>query len=151
MEKVKKIEIKIPIQNDYQTVFAGFNRELFLALAPKFPPSKLLRFDGSQKGDEVHIELGFFPFKELWVSVITEEYWGNDEIYFIDEGIKLPMALQYWRHKHRIIPTGEKTCMIIEDISYQAVQWLPAQMVHSILYRIFAYRIPIYQKIFNLK
>ena len=51
-----RIESIIP-EISVDEVFERFNQDLFLALAPKFPPSKLLRFDGCKTGDIVEIEM----------------------------------------------------------------------------------------------
>jgi ligand-binding SRPBCC domain-containing protein len=136
-----KINISTPVQQDYLSVKKGFNESLFLKLNPPFPPVKLLRFDGSSKGDTVILELNFLLFKQQWVSDITADHTDELEFYFIDEGRKLPFFLKEWRHKHRIINAG--TCSIIKDeIEFKA----PAGVLTLLLYRK-----PIYKKIFCVK
>lgn len=146
-----RFEVVIPIKRNYREIFAGFNRELFLALAPSFPPNKLLRFDGCAVGDEVHIALGVFPLKQTWISVITEFYTDENEIYFIDEGKKLPTFLTFWRHKHRIIKIDETNAQIIEEVTFETAAWAPKSFTISLLKRTFTARTPVYQKIFNKK
>ena len=54
-----KINVSTPVEQDIQYVWDNFNVKLFQALNPPFPPVKVLRFDGSEKGSEVHLELNF--------------------------------------------------------------------------------------------
>jgi hypothetical protein len=51
---------------------------------------RLLRFDGCQQGDEVHLELGFWPLRQSWVSLITSQQTSTEKIVFVDEGQRLP-------------------------------------------------------------
>jgi ligand-binding SRPBCC domain-containing protein len=111
------IKIKTSVPMDYKSVAARFNADLFQALTPPFPPVRLLRFDGSSKGDEVHLELNFIIFKQIWKSLIIEDATSTQEVYFIDEGFQLPFFLKYWRHKHRIVKDGDHT-KIIDDITF---------------------------------
>lgn len=145
-----EIVIKTYVNQNFLSVWQGFNESLFLKLAPHFPPVKLLRFDGSEKGDEVHIRLNFLLFKQTWISRITENVKTEDQIYFIDEGVKLPFFLQYWRHKHRIIKHIDKVrgtqSVIIDEIEFKSfLGWL----VYPVLYFQFWYRKGIYSKIFK--
>jgi ligand-binding SRPBCC domain-containing protein len=145
-----KINISTPVQQDYLSVKKGFNESLFLKLNPPFPPVKLLRFDGSSKGDTVILELNFLLFKQQWVSDITADHTDELEFYFIDEGRKLPFFLKEWRHKHRIINAG--TCSIIKDeIEFKAPAGILTLLLYPVLYLQFLYRKPIYKKIFCVK
>lgn len=143
-----KIIIKTKVRQDYQSVFAGFNKDLFLKLAPPFPPVKLLQFDGCEVNDIVKLELNFIFFKQTWESLIIANKATDEEIYFIDEGKKLPFFLKYWQHKHRIIKNGEQT-EIIDDILYRTPFWLMDYLMFPLMYFQFYYRKPIYKKIFN--
>jgi ligand-binding SRPBCC domain-containing protein len=147
-----KITISTPVEQDIITVWQGFNETLFTKLAPPFPPVKLLRFDGSEQGDEVHLELNFIFFKQKWVSRITENEKTDKEIFFIDEGIALPFFLKYWKHKHRIVKavtmkTGIHT-LIVDEIEFESPFGI---LLYPILFLQFLYRKPIYQKIFSNK
>ena len=145
-----KIVINTPVHQPIEHVWKGFNRELFSQLAPPFPPINLLRFDGSEQGNEVHIELNFLFFKQMWVSLITEHRKTGDEIYFIDEGIRLPFFLKSWRHKHSLVKisnTQEKyQTLIIDEIEFESPLGI---LIYPALYLQFVYRQPIYQKIFS--
>ncbi|MBC8110568.1 MAG: hypothetical protein H7Y04_05860, partial [Verrucomicrobia bacterium] len=91
--------VKTLVRQDLKTVAENFGQDLFQKLNPPFPPVKLLRYDGNQKGNEVHMELNFIFFKQVWISLITDEFFGENEIFFIDEGKKLPFFLKSWHHK----------------------------------------------------
>lgn len=145
-----KISIQTPVNQSIESVWNGFTESLFTELAPPFPPVNLLRFDGSQQGDEVHIQLHFLLFKQLWISLITENIKTEEEIYFIDEGIKLPFFLSFWKHKHRIVKNKNASekhqTFIIDEIEFESPFGF---LIYPILYLQFLYRRPIYQKIFS--
>lgn len=106
------------VGGDVATVFAGFTEDLFLRLAPKLPPNRLVRYDGNRVGDFVIIELGVPPVSQDWVSEIISHDVGERESSFTDEGRQLPFPLQRWRHVHRVRQEGPDRVAIIEDISY---------------------------------
>jgi ligand-binding SRPBCC domain-containing protein len=142
------IHISTHVKQDYQQVWQGFTKELFLALAPPYTPVEVLRFDGCKKGDEVHLEIQFFLFKQQWHSKIIEQKETENEIYFIDEGIKLPFFLSSWQHKHRIVKQDEGA-LIIDEISFESMQGFGSFSVYPALYLQFASRQAIYQKWFD--
>jgi len=139
-----RLHLKTQVSQDYQKVWAQFDEKLFLALNPPLMPVKLVRFDGCQKGDEVHLQ---FPFGMKWVSQIVEQGSDEQQHYFIDEGIQLPFPLKYWHHEHRILKK-ESHCVIEDDITYTtAYKWLDI-LLYPILYVQFWYRKPIYRRYF---
>lgn len=143
-----EIKIKTSVGQDYLSVKEGFQASLFKKLSPPFPPVKLIRFDGSENGDIVSLELNFILFKQKWVSKITEDRTTEEEFYFIDEGIELPFFLKSWKHKHRIINTSEGS-IIQDEISYEAPFKLLTWLLYPGMILQFAYRIPIYRKVFK--
>ena len=142
-----RIVISTQVKQPFQTVFAGFEKELFLKLNPPFPKVKLKRFDGSQTGDIVTIELNFLLFKQTWVSKIIDHQSNQDEIYFIDQGIKLPFFLKSWQHQHRILNEGHQA-RIVDDIDYKTPFWLMDYLMYPLMYVQFLYRKPIYRRYF---
>lgn len=144
------ILIKTKVHQSAEQVMAGFNESLFKKLAPPFPPVKLLRFDGSQRGDRVILELNFIFFRQTWESVIVHEKVSEEEISFTDEGAKLPFFLRTWQHHHRVRRLGDHS-QIIDDIHYQTPNILLDYLMYPLMYLQFFYRKPIYQKIFNQK
>jgi ligand-binding SRPBCC domain-containing protein len=142
------LQIITTVQKSYKQVFGLFTKELFLKLSPPFPKVKLIRFDGSEKQDKVIVELDFLIFKQEWESVITEKAETKEEIYFVDEGTRLPFFLKKWKHTHRIVKNGEHTD-IVDDIEFET-PFRPLNILfYPILYFQFAYRKPIYKKIFS--
>ncbi len=141
------IKISTKVAQDIDSVFSQFNRELFLALNPPLMPVKLERFDGCEKGDEVHLKLFW---KLQWVSVIMDNGRNEKEIYFVDEGHTLPFFLNYWQHRHRIIREGEQS-IIVDDITYRSpFRWLD-YLLYPSLYAQFYYRRAIYRRFFAKK
>ncbi|MCC2545670.1 hypothetical protein LJY25_04375 [Hymenobacter sp. BT175] len=130
-------------------VLAGFTRELFLALAPPFPRLNLLRFDGCLTGDQVEIELVAGPVRQRWTSLITDHGEQPDgTCFFVDEGQQLPGPLRYWRHRHLIEPAGTGST-ITEDIEYRTASPLLDRLLYPVMWAQFAYRSPVYQRLFG--
>lgn len=143
-----KLKITTAVQEDYRQVFAGFTQDLFLKLSPPFPPVKLLRFDGCHTNDRVALRLNFIFFKQTWESLITDFQDTEQEIYFIDEGVKLPFFLKYWKHHHRIVKSGDQT-QIVDDITFKTPFLLMDYLMYPALYLQFLYRKPVYRKVFR--
>jgi len=144
-----KIAIHTPVQQNYLTVFEGFNRELFLKLAPPFPQFKLLRFDGCQSGDIVAIELNIFGLKQTWTSLITESKVTEQEAYFIDQGQQLPWPLRFWQHKHLIIKHQSGGAVISDLIEYRTASFIVDLLMYPVMLAQFSYRKPIYRRAFE--
>lgn len=145
-----KINISTSVDKNYLEVKEGFTEKLFQKLSPPFPPVRLLRFDGSSKGDIVSLELNFFIFKQKWTSEITADHTDEKEFFFMDEGIELPFFLKKWKHKHRVIKQG-KGSLINDEIEYQGKFGLMSLLLFPVLYGQFLYRKPIYKRFFTLK
>ncbi len=143
-----KLILKTTVQQSYLQVWRGFDETLFRRLSPPFPPVRVVRFDGCLKGNIVELELNFFLFKQLWTSKITEQQGNAEEIFFIDEGVKLPFFLSYWRHRHRIIKDGEHT-IIADEIEFRTPSILTNYLFYPLLYGQFLYRKPIYRNVFS--
>jgi ligand-binding SRPBCC domain-containing protein len=146
-----RLIISTVVQKPLEQVFAGFDKKLFTLLNPPFPFPKahVLRFDGCEKGHEVHLELSFHGLgTQRWESLITASERTPTRIFFIDEGIKLPFFLKKWKHQHILERNPDGTTLITDDISYDAAAWLPNFLLYPALYLQFAYRKPVYRKVF---
>lgn len=143
-----KITIETPVEQGYLDVKSGFNESLFKKLSPPFPPVKLLRFDGSSKGDLVTLELDFIFFKQKWTSEITEDSTTDLEFFFVDRGVELPFFLKKWIHRHRVISSGIGS-VIRDEIEFEAPFGLMTFLLYPALWLQFAYRKPIYRKLFK--
>lgn len=143
-----KIQLETSVEQGYLDVKAGFNESLFKKLSPLFPPVKLLRFDGSQKGDLVTLELNFIFFRQKWTSEITDDKTTDLEFYFVDKGVELPFFLKKWKHKHRVISLGIGS-IIRDEIEYEAPNSIVTFLLYPALWLQFAFRKPIYRKIFK--
>ncbi|MDR7131512.1 ligand-binding SRPBCC domain-containing protein [Algoriphagus sp. 4150] len=143
-----KINLSTRVNQDYTSVKNGFDETLFTKLSPPFPPVKLLRFDGSEIGDLVSLELNFLLFKQQWTGKITENKMTANEYYFIDVGIVLPFFLKKWRHTHRIINQGNHS-EIRDEVEFSGPFGLATLLLYPLIYLQFLYRKPIYKKIFS--
>ncbi|MFN8672335.1 MAG: hypothetical protein U0457_09710 [Candidatus Sericytochromatia bacterium] len=144
-----KIKITTTVNTNYKKVFQEFKLDLLKNLTPPFIPFNILRFDGSYKNDQVHIELSFILFKQLWISLITEYFEDNEEIYFIDEGTTLPFFLKKWKHKHIITKKNDNTTKITDNVYFETPFFITDILFYPVMYLMFYYRKPIYKKYFN--
>ncbi len=145
-----KINIKTVVNNTPQKVYEGFDKSLFLALAPPFPVLELLRFDGCDVNDLVEVRLNFLVFKLQWNAMIIQNEQNNGSFLFVDVGTKLPFFLHKWQHSHYInsVEGGAKS-QIIDDIYFTTGLKLTDYLMYPVVYLQFLYRVPIYKKIFN--
>lgn len=146
--------LKTPVRQSPPTVWAGFNRDLFDRLSPPFPPVDVVRFDGCKRGDTVHLRLNFLLFRQDWVSLIVDQQTietgnGIDEIFFVDHGTKLPFFLTYWQHRHRLLRLPSGGTVIADDISFRTPFRLMDYLLYPVLWLQFAYRKPIYRRVFG--
>lgn len=143
-----KILLKTAVDQGWKEVKEGFNDELFLKLNPPLPKVKILRFDGSNKGDTVSMELNFILWKDHWTSLITDSSESEKGFDFIDEGIQLPFPFKKWRHHHKV-EAKEEGSVIIDDIQYGTGLLLLDVLIYPLLYLQFLYRKPVYRKVFG--
>jgi ligand-binding SRPBCC domain-containing protein len=143
-----RLTLSTSVEQNHLEVKAGFDEHLFKKLAPPFPPVKVSQFDGCVTGDTVALELNFLLFKQQWISKITDDGTDDQEFFFVDEGVKLPFFLKKWSHRHRVI--AQKSGSIIRDeIEFEGpFKWMN-YLLFPALWVQFAYRKPIYRKIFK--
>ena len=142
------IKVKTSVNAEGSFIIRHFNRDLFEKLNPPFPKVKLIRFDGSKKGDVVALELNFIFFKQRWESLITDD--GEDESshYFIDIGVKLPFFLSEWTHRH-IIKKTDNGSLIVDDINFRSYNLIFTFLMAPLIYFQMVFRKPIYRSYFN--
>ncbi|MVM30536.1 hypothetical protein GO755_10870 [Spirosoma sp. HMF4905] len=144
--------LKTQVNQSLSIVWSGFNRSLFEQLSPAFPPVNVVRFDGCLRGDVVHLQLNFFLFRQDWISLIVDQQTSNEEIYFIDQGTRLPFFLTFWRHRHGLCRsvdelTGQEQTIIIDDVTFRTPFLLTNYLLYPILWLQFAYRKPVYRRV----
>ena len=147
-----RIVLKTQVAQPLPAVWAGFNRALFEQLSPPFPPVNVIRFDGCQRGDVVHLQLNFFLFRQDWISQIVEQQTTPDEIFFIDQGTRLPFFLTYWHHRHglqRFNIGGTEHTTIVDDITFKTPFRITDYLFYPLLWVQFAFRRPIYRRVFH--
>ncbi|WP_020526267.1 SRPBCC family protein [Flexithrix dorotheae] len=143
-----EIIIKTKVEQSIQKVWKGFDKRLLLKFSPPFPKVSITRFDGSQKGNEVHLKLDLIFFNQEWKSLITQDFQSEAEMYFIDEGTQLPFFLKFWKHKHLMEKKDEGT-LIIDHINFKTPYIFTDFLFYPLLYFQFLYRKPIYKKEFK--
>jgi ligand-binding SRPBCC domain-containing protein len=142
------LTIRTHVKADWNRVREGFSSHLFVKLSPPYPRVKLLRFDGSNKGDLVALELNFLLFKQKWTSEIVEESIGDGCWLFVDEGKELPFFLKSWNHVHEV--RKSKSGSIISDSIRFSSGWLLIDfLLWPLMAAQFLYRKPIYRNVFS--
>jgi len=143
-----RIILKSKVNGYYKTVMSRFDRALFEYLKPPIGRVEVLSFTGSKKGDTVHLNL-YTPFKMEWVSIITEDGSDEENIYFIDEGQKLPFPLKRWRHRHVVKRLSEHESEIVDDMEYSTGLWLIDLIMYPVFYATFYPRKKQYREYFR--
>ncbi|MBK6267178.1 hypothetical protein JKA74_19190 [Marivirga sp. S37H4] len=143
------LKINTKVKSNYMDVKKGFNKELFLKLNPPFPPVELKEFGGCEKGDKVHLVLNFIFFKQHWISDITYDHTDDQLFEFIDEGVRLPFFLKYWKHHHVVRSDKDGGATIVDDITFKSPFLLMDYLLYPLLWGQFIYRKPIYRKFFQ--
>lgn len=143
-----KIKIKTEVKGNYKNIAAGFDLQLFEYLVPPFTKVKIKEFTGSKKGDRVHVQF-IFPMKTEWISAITADGSDEHEVFFVDEGVKLPPGLGYWKHRHVIQKSGPHTSLIIDDIEFKGSNRILDYLLYLPLWITFSMRIPMYKRYFK--
>lgn len=146
-----RICLRTSVKGNYVDVLAGFDRELFEALAPPLININLIRFDGSKKGDTVHLKLKILGiFKQEWIVKITDDQVQKKMAWFTDEGRKLPPSIKSWEHNHIVEKDGENS-IIVDDIHFIPSSPLMGAFLYPGLYLQFLWRKPIYKRYFAKK
>ncbi len=142
-----KIFIQTRVNSTIADIIPKFNRDLFIKLAPPLMKLKVTRFDGCEKGNQVHLEMNIFGMlNQKWISLITASEKNSEQFYFIDEGTKLPSPLVYWKHIHRVDRIDDLHCFVTDDIEFKTASPILDTMIYSPLYLMFYFRKKIYQK-----
>lgn len=147
---MKKIRLNTVVLGNYQNIFSCFNLSLFEALKPPGVNLQVIRFDGCNKGDEIHLKVGLLGIKTNWISRIISNHQDEKECLFIDEGILLPPPLSKWHHRHIVQKITDKKSRIIDDISYSCRGGSSIEtLIWPILWTQFAMRAPVYRRVFS--
>lgn len=145
------IYLRTRVKGRPSEIMARFDKSLFEALTPPGAGVKLLRFDGSETGDQVHIQMSFLfgLIKQDWHAHISDHGQDTQQVWFIDEGVKLPFFLKSWRHRHIAKVVDDTHSEIIDDIYFKSPFFLLDPLMYPIMWLQFAYRKPIYRRIFG--
>lgn len=143
------IQIITEFTGNAQQVINGFTQELFMALKPPFVPMQLLRFDGCNIADEVHLLLGIAPIRQKWVSIIVESEQKDTYLRFVDKGVVLPFPFSDWRHEHIVMQRPGGIVRIEDNISYATKPKVAASLLHPLLLLQFGYRKKAYPRFFQ--
>ncbi len=142
------IQLKTKVDGNYRDIMRRFDRQLFEALKPAGADMDIIAFTGSERGDKVHLRFNR-PVKAEWISHITDHGANDREAYFIDEGVKLPFPLAYWKHKHIVQKITEDTSYIIDDMTFKGRNFFFTLLLYPGIFLGFYPRKKIYQEYFK--
>lgn len=154
MQKQFRQIFQTDVKASLSAVKAGFNLQLFEFLAPAWPKLIVDRFDGCAVHDKVELRLVIIPkvWEMVWHSLISEEQEEDSATgkrwYFVDEGLKLPFFLSYWRHTHIVQALPEGGSRIIDDVVYEIASPFPHFIWKPFISGMFQARKPKYQRYF---
>jgi ligand-binding SRPBCC domain-containing protein len=114
-------------------VFAFHERpDAFSRLQPPWQKSEILQPPSSLEiGTEVRLRIKLGP---IWRSVVSRHVAYEPGVMFADEMIEGPFRA--WYHEHRVTATGERSCLLTDDVRYE----LPLGALGRILGGAFARR-----------
>jgi ligand-binding SRPBCC domain-containing protein len=144
---MKEIHYSSTFKAEFSEVKKNFNKNLFEFLLPKVLPTKILRYDGHETGDQIHLQLA----NKVWISKITKVNDFESEYNFTDEGERLPLPLKKWHHKHRVVKVNESEVTVIDEISFDCGNKVLNNILYPILFAQFIPRISLYKKYFEEK
>ncbi len=139
-------EFRCQVSAAMPAVWKKFTAELLAKLSPPYPIARIIRFDGCQANDQVHLTLDFLIYQTDWTSRITSYQFDGDSHVFVDEGIQVPFGIQHWRHEHRIETYPSGGTMIIDKIQFQTQYKLLDWLLFPFIWGMIAYRMPLYKK-----
>lgn len=146
--KLMIARITTRVKASFNTVIENFDARLFNALSPPLIKVNLLRFDGCQKDDKVHVELNILGFKQNWEALVVADENSNGQWYFKDIGSKLPFPLKSWEHRHYVNKIDKETVEIIDDVNYRTINPIVDILVYPFIYFQFFWRKHIYKTYF---
>ena len=105
---------KVKIKNiAFEKVSSAFHSIKLVEFLTSFQPVQIIEWSGIENEKIAYFKLWFFGWKNFKVK--HESYMkSNNELFFIDRGIELPLGIQHWKHKHIIKRNAEG--VIIQDL-----------------------------------
>jgi ligand-binding SRPBCC domain-containing protein len=142
-----RIRVETLVEQDYRSVFAAFDVDLFVALNPPFPVVRVRRFDGCARDDTIDLTLDFGLFRWRWLGRVVEAGGDTESLWFVDEGIVLPFFLRRWRHRH-VVRRADPGAVIVDEIEFEASGGPLGSLLWPLLWLQFLYRKPVYRRRF---
>lgn len=139
-----RIETKVNASMPF--VWSKFDEALLKNLSPPFPKVKILQFEGCETGNKVALQIDLIIIKPLWSTIITDHQKSESEIFFIDEGIKVPFGIKFWKHTHKIISNGPQNCTIQDFVAFKSIHFILDLFLFPFLWGMIFYRKPFYRK-----
>ncbi len=146
-----KFSLQTTINATIDEVWKQFDKDLLEKLSPPFPIISISTFDGCEINDKVVIDMNFLITKTSWSSLIIENQNSENEKFFVDQGIKMPFGLTYWKHKHGLIKKNSTTTIILDAIEFETPSIILDYILFPLFYGMILYRKPLYKKLLSTK
>lgn len=143
-----RVVLRTKVSGNYKDIIKKFDRDLFLALAPKMAKIKLEKFTGSKTGDVVHIRF-LSPIKANWISDIVDHGEDEKKAFFVDRARVIPFPFGTWEHHHIIERIDENHSYIIDDMRFKGKNYLFSLILYPAVFFGFLPRKRIYKKYFG--
>jgi len=131
-----KIHLETIINRPFQQVATDFDRQLFEFLLPPKAVAKLVRYDGSNPGDIVHIRFRL-PYGADWISEIISRSEDHTKMEFVDIGTKLPLMLTKWHHRHMVDKVDDSNTRITDEMIFSTCCKLLDYLAYPVLFLAF--------------
>ncbi|MBE0638372.1 MAG: hypothetical protein IH598_07625 [Bacteroidales bacterium] len=143
-----RIRLVSEVNRPFDWVSGHFDKELFVFLLPPPFVARLIRYDGSDPGNLVHIRF-LLPWRSDWISKIISSKRNTEAFEFVDIGEKLPFGLKTWKHQHIVKKLNEKQSQIIDDMSFSTCCKIFDLLIYPVLYLAFSPRKQLYKRYFE--
>ena len=131
-----KILLKSRVKKDFHRVVSGYNEALFRFLMPPLGLLRLLRYDGQNPGDIVHLRFGI-PLINDFKVVIRNAWTSPKEYRCADRGLVMPFGIRFWQHTHRVVSLNENNTALIDLIEFKTDWWLLDLLIYPLLFLFF--------------
>ncbi|UTR14528.1 hypothetical protein MM221_18535 [Salipaludibacillus sp. LMS25] len=115
-----------------------------LAKMTRVPKIAVLGDSNVYEGAKVYLRLNFLLLNFFWKGIISEKV---DEVYFIDEGERLPWPIRSWEHIHTFKALSHNQTQMIDRVSVRS--FLPSCIMTIGLTMMFSNREKYLRDFFN--
>tara|TARA_Y100000994_G_C15588943_1_gene399761 strand:+ start:190 stop:630 length:441 start_codon:yes stop_codon:yes gene_type:complete len=123
---------KVLIKNQpTDKVINAFHNIKFVKFLMLLQPIRIINWDGIENKQKAAFYLWFFGWRKFEVEHSNYKK-SNNQLSFIDQGLKLPLGIKTWHHEH-IVKTHNKGTLIIDKLKFSHSQQLTGFLIYPLL------------------